>query len=142
MQARAEVEREISASLAKTFDPQVYRRHTEGLLRRYMQMSLQVARTPSCMGREVFRSGASSHTRAYSFEDVVIFVCDVEKCVATLDEMGQRMVNRIGMQDYAVAEVAQMVGASERSVVRWYQEALDALTVLLIDRGLMKPFVL
>lgn len=134
--------READAPLAKTYAPEVYREHTEGLLRRYLKMSLEVGRTPSWMGSSLFRTGVTSRNSVYSFEDVVVFVCDVEKCVDALEPTARKLVVRMGMQEYTAAEMAPTMGTSERSVVRRYLEALDAFTSVLIDRGVMKPFLL
>lgn len=113
-----------------------YRKYTEGMLRRYVRMSMESGRVPSMLGRELFRGRVTSY-QVHSFEDVVIFVCDVENCVKKLNEMGQRLITRIGMQEYTHAEAAGMVGMSERSVARRYYEALDELTALFLERGLL-----
>ena len=62
-----------------------YRKYTEAMLRRYQTMSMEAGRVPSLLGRELFRGHVTSHT-VHSFEDVVIYVHDVEKCLAKLDQ--------------------------------------------------------
>jgi hypothetical protein len=47
-----------------------YRKHTEVLLRQYMQKSLEMGRTPSILGNCMFRGKVSSR-KLHSFEDTV-----------------------------------------------------------------------
>lgn len=68
-----------------------YRRYTEAILRRYVSMSMEAGRAPSLLGREMFRGKVTSY-RVHSFEDVVIFLHDVEKCLAKLDIEQREMV--------------------------------------------------
>ncbi|HZW94293.1 MAG TPA: hypothetical protein VFF64_15180 [Candidatus Eremiobacteraceae bacterium] len=49
----------------------LYRRKTTGLLRRYMQWSLEAGRVPSLLGRELFRAKISAYTST-TFEARVI----------------------------------------------------------------------
>ena len=74
-----------------------------------------------------------------SFEDVVIFVHDVEKCIAKLDSEQQLLIRRIGVQQYSQADVAGMQGQTIRTVIRRYNEALDRLTRIFILAKLMEP---
>jgi DNA-directed RNA polymerase specialized sigma24 family protein len=68
---------------------------------------------------------------------VVIFVHDVEKCLAKLDNGQQQLIERIAIQEYSQGEAAEMMGLSLRSVLRRYGEALDRLTQLLLEAGLL-----
>jgi len=68
-----------------------YRRRTVALLRRYARASVEVGRLPSLLGREFFRSRVTSYTMR-NFEDVVIFVADMEQAIQA------RML--AGMEDY------------------------------------------
>jgi hypothetical protein len=113
-----------------------YRRHTEGLLRKYMAMSMQVGRTPSVLGSCMFRGRVSSY-RVRSFEDGVIFVLDVEKCIKQLDMFSQDVVARIALQEYTQAETAALTGQSARSIFCKYGEALDKLTRIFLKVGLL-----
>lgn len=115
-----------------------YRSRTEGMLLRYTRMSMEAGRVPSMLGRELFRARVTNY-EVHSFEDVVIFVCDVEKCLEELDALSQKLLKRIAVQQYAICEVAGMMGMSERSVVRRYHEAVDELTALFLQRKLMEP---
>ena len=57
-----------------------YRKYTEGLLRRYVRLSMEAGRAPSLLGREMFRGNVTNYS-VQGFDDVVIFVHDVESCV-------------------------------------------------------------
>lgn len=129
---------EVGSSGHREEDLVFYRKHTEALLRRYLQLSLTSGRVPSLMGREIFR-GRSSHYRTSTLEDVVIFCYDVEQRLGKLRPVEQRLLSRIAMQRYTQAEAAVMMGLSLRHTVRQYGQALDKLTRLLLEAGLLKP---
>ena len=115
-----------------------YRSYTETILRRYSKMSMEAGRVSSLLGRELFRGDVTSY-KVHSFDDVVIFVHDVEKCLAKLDNGQQQLIERIAIQEYSQGEAAEMMGLSLRSVLRRYGEALDRLTQLLLEAGLLYP---
>jgi hypothetical protein len=114
-----------------------YRKYTEGMLRRYMYRSMEIGRIPSLLGEFSFR-GKSSSRKPKSFEDSVIFVHDVEKCLKKLDALSLELVGKIALQEYTQAETAEMLGSNTRSVVRRYDEALDRLTVIFLRLNLMQ----
>jgi uncharacterized coiled-coil protein SlyX len=114
-----------------------YRKYTEQLLRRYMRTSMEMGRSPSVLGDLVFR-GKASYTGIRNFEDAVIFVHDVESCLNKLDSEGCELVARIALQEYTQGEVAEMLGASVRTVMRRYAETLDKLTEILLEVDLLK----
>lgn len=118
-----------------------YRRRTEGLLRRYMRASMEMGRTPSLLGNSIFRGRASSY-RMRTFEDCIIFIFDVEKCLKRLDAESQDLIARIALQEYTYEETAKLTGQSERGVGRKYALALDCLTNLLIDSEILDLSVL
>jgi hypothetical protein len=115
-----------------------YRKYTEGMLRRYLRLSMQTGRVPSVMGREMFRGHVTSY-RMHSFEDVVIFCFDMEKCISKLERLDQQLIKRIALQQYTQGEAAAMLGLSLRSCVRRYAEALDRLTELLLVARMLEP---
>lgn len=115
-----------------------YRKYTEAMLRRYVSMSMEAGRVPSLLGRELFR-GNVTHYQVKSFEDVVIFVHDVENCLDKLGKGQQHLVRRIALQEYTQGETAAMLGLSLRSVVRNYSEAIDRLTRMFLDKGMLQP---
>jgi hypothetical protein len=114
-----------------------YRRYTELLLRRYMQMSLRMGRVPSALGNCVFRGRVSSR-EVHSFEDAVIFVYDVERCLRALDPEQMELVARVALQEYTQEEAAERTSQSVRSVVRKYGEALDMLTQIFLEKELLE----
>jgi hypothetical protein len=114
-----------------------YRKYTEGMLRRYMYRSMEIGRVPSLLGDFSFR-GRSSNRKAYSFEDSVIFVHDVERCLARLNRLERELVGRIALQEYTLAETAALTGMSVRTVVRRYSEALDRLTQVFLRLELLQ----
>jgi len=115
-----------------------YRKYTEAMLRRYMRVSIQAGRVPSLLGRELFRGNVTSY-RVHSFEDGVIFCFDVEKRLARLTTMNQQLIKRIGLQEYTQGEAAGMLGLSLRNCIRQYGSALDALTEMFLEAGLLEP---
>lgn len=115
-----------------------YRKHAEGLLRKYLTISMDIGRAPCVLGHLMLRGRISSY-RMRSFEDQVIFVFDVEKCLKQLDRLSQRVVTHIALEDYSMLETAALTGESLRSVSRIYAEALDRLTRLFLDFRLLEP---
>jgi hypothetical protein len=115
-----------------------YRKHTEALLRRYMQLSMEMGRTPSLLGNYVVRGKVSSY-RIHTFEDNVIFIFDVEKCLKRLDRSAQELIARIALQEYTQPEAAELTGQSIRSVTRKYGESLDRLTSIFLELKLLNP---
>jgi hypothetical protein len=115
-----------------------YRKYTEGMLRRYVKMSMEAGRVPSLLGKEMFRGKVTSY-RVHSFDDVVIFVHDVGQCLAKLDEGQQYLIRRIALQEYTQGETAAMSGMPLRTVHRRYADALDELTEIFLDRKLLEP---
>ena len=122
------------------FEMAFYRKYTEGMLQRFMTMSLETGRVPSLMGREMFQ-GNVSHCKVNGFDDVILFVHDVGNCMKKLSPGQQHLLRRIAMQGYTHGETAAMLGMSLRSVVRRYAEALDRMTSLLLERKMLETFV-
>lgn len=122
-------------------DPELclYRDRTVLLLRRYMRMSLEAGRLPSLLGREFFRTRFTGY-QAHTFEDVVIFVHDVEACLEELDPSDQELIAMIALQEHSQAEVAKLLGCTRRSVVRQYAETLDRASEVLLRRRIMDTF--
>jgi predicted DNA-binding protein (UPF0251 family) len=113
-----------------------YRKYTEAMLRRYMRLSLSVGRMPALLGHDAFRGKMSTY-RVTSFEDSVIFVYDVEKCLKKLDSFSQELIRRISLQEYTQGEAAGLMRVSLRTVVRRYGDAIDMLTQIFIDHRLL-----
>ncbi len=114
-----------------------YRRRTVALLRRYARASVEVGRLPSVLGREFFRSRVTSYTMR-NFEDVVIFVADIEKAIETLSRLEKKLLAMNVLEEYTIPEVARLLGYTQRTVERLLQDALDQLSRILLAGGLME----
>ena len=113
-----------------------YRKHTESLLRRYLYASMQVGRAPNILGDPIARGWCSSRP-IRTFEDAVIFVLDVERCLNQLGSLDRMMLSRIVLQEYTQAETAIMLGMAVRTISYKFPEALDRLTEKLLETGLL-----
>jgi hypothetical protein len=115
-----------------------YRKYTEALLRRCMRFSMEAGRAPSLLGREMFRGNVTNYS-VQGFDDVVIFVHDVETCVKLLDEGQQHLIRRIALQEFTLEETANLLDIPVLKVLRRYWRALDALTEIFLERKLLEP---
>src|ERR1700682_6385173 len=113
-----------------------YRRRTVALLRRYARASVEVGRLPSLLGREFFRSRVSSYTMR-NFEEVVIFVTDMEHAIEKLNALEKKLLAMYVLEEYTIPEVSRLVGSNQRMVERSIQDALDQLSQILLTGGLM-----
>jgi len=113
-----------------------YRKHTESMLRRYLYASMQVGRAPSILSDPVGRGWASSRP-VRTFEDAVIFVLDIEKCLDQLGSLDRQMLSRIVLQEYTQIETAGMLGMSVRAISYKFPQALDRLTEKLPESRLL-----
>jgi hypothetical protein len=113
-----------------------YRRHTEKVLQRYMYASMLVGRAPAMLGEPIARGWASCR-KVKTFEDAVIFVLDVERCLNRLGKFDRDVLGRIALQEYTQAEAADLLGYSVRAISYKYPMALDRLTELLLKTGLL-----
>jgi len=113
-----------------------YRKHTEKLLRRYLYASMQVGRSPNILGESVGRGWVSSRP-VRTFEDALIFVLDVEKCLKKLSALDRQMISRILIQEYTHAEAAVLMGLSIRTICTKLPQAIDRLTEFLAESDLL-----
>jgi DNA-directed RNA polymerase specialized sigma24 family protein len=113
-----------------------YRRHTESLLRRYLYASMQVGRAPSLLADSVGRGWASSRP-VRTFEDAVIFVLDIEKCLGQLGRLDREILSRVVLQEYTQAETAVLLGMAVRTISYKYPLAVDRLTEKLLAASLL-----
>ncbi|HEY5177915.1 MAG TPA: hypothetical protein VII95_20360 [Terriglobales bacterium] len=114
-----------------------YRGQTFAMVRHFFEISSQVGRLPSLLGREFFRARVSHHAIP-SFEDQVVFVRDVELCFARLSEPHAEMITLIGLYSFSRDEVAEMLRASKTWVNHRIAEALDALSEIFLQAGLLR----
>lgn len=122
-------------------DPDVwlYRDRTIALLRRYFRISIEVGRLPSLVGREVFRGRVTAY-RMRTFEDAVIFVHDVEHGLEQLDAFESELIGKIIFQEYTHDEAAHLMGCWRRTVGRRFPEALDRLSEIFLEGGVLSRF--
>ena len=116
----------------------IYRARTVAMLRRYMRYSLETGRLPSLLGRELFRAKVTSYT-VVTFEDRVIFVHDMEKCLDKLDEFSRQLIARHILQEHEQAATAKLLNCTERTVRTYLPITLDLLSQILLDVGLLEP---
>jgi len=114
-----------------------YRRRTVALLRRYARASVEVGRLPSLLGREFFRSRVTSYTMR-NFEDIVIFVADMEQAIEKLNTLEKKLLAMNVLEEYTIPEVARLLSCNQRTVERLLQDALDRLSRILLASGLME----
>jgi hypothetical protein len=117
-----------------------YRKYTEAMVRRYVRLSMAAGRVPSLLGRELFRGHVSSY-KMTNFEDVVVFCFDMEKLLGKMRTMDQQLIKRIAMQHYPQGEVAMMLRISLRTCLQTYGQAIDRLTVMLLEARMLEPLI-
>jgi len=115
----------------------IYRRRTVAMLRRYMRYSIETGRLPSLLGREFFRAKVTSYT-VVTFEDRVIFVHDMETCLERLDEFSRQLIARHILQEHDQLATATLLHCTERTVRRLTPFALDQMSDILLEMGLME----
>jgi DNA-directed RNA polymerase specialized sigma24 family protein len=98
---------------------------------------MEIGKVPSLLGDFSFR-GKSSNQKGYTFEDSVIFVYDVERCLTRLNPVERELIGRIALQEYTLAETAALTGMTIRTVVRRYADALDRLTRVFLRLELLQ----
>jgi hypothetical protein len=113
-----------------------YRGRTVAMLRRYMRYSIETGRMPSLLGREFFPK-VTSYT-VVTFEDRVIFVHDMEKCLERLDEFSRQLIARHILQEHDQAATGKLLHCTERTVRTYVPVVLDLLSEILLDVGLME----
>jgi len=115
-----------------------YRKYTEAILRRYVKMSMEAGKVPSLLGQEMFR-GKVTNYRVGNFDDVVIFLHDIDRCLEKLDADEQQLLSRMSLQQYTVGETAELLGLKPRTVIRRYGQALDRLTRVFLTARMLEP---
>jgi hypothetical protein len=115
----------------------IYRKRTVEMLRRYMRYSIETGRLPSLLGREFFRAKVTAYT-VVTFEDRVIFVHDMERCLEKLDEFSRQLIARHILQEHDRWATARLLNCNEKTVRRLTPLAVDTLTEILLDVGLLE----
>ena len=118
----------------------IYRGRTVAMLRRYMRYSMETGRMPSILGREFFRAKVTSYT-VTTFEDRVIFVHDMERCLDKLDEFSRDLIARLILQEHDRWATAKLLNCNEKTIRRLTPMILDVLSEILLDVGLLERSV-
>lgn len=128
------------AAAAEEIDPRpemvCFRGQTLAMVRHHFELSSQLGRLPSLMGREFFRARVSHHAIP-SFEEQAVFVRDVELCMARLNAEHQEIMTIAGLYDFTHDEIAEMLHIAKSAVHVWFAEALDALSEIFLAAGLL-----
>ena len=83
-----------------------------------------------------------SSTRMHTFEDFVIFVHDMERCMEKLDPASLETIAALVFLDQSQAEAGKSLGLSRRQMERRYSRALDRLSYRLLVAELIQPLPL
>jgi hypothetical protein len=114
-----------------------YRPYTRALLRRYFRMAVDLGRLPSVLGGLCFRARVSSYPLR-TFEDSVIFVHDMERVFERVNRYSMEIIAGVVMLDYSLPEAALRMGITLQRAERRYAAALDALSRILLNVGLLR----
>ena len=115
----------------------VYRGRTVQMLRRYLRYSIETGRIPSVLGGECFRAKMTTYSVG-TFEDRVIFVHDMEKCLGKLDEFSRQLIARHVLQEHDQEATGRLLHCTERTVRTYVPVVLDLLSQILVDVGLLE----
>ncbi len=126
--------------MERNSDPELvlYRDRTFALLKKFFRMSMELGHLPSLLGKEFFRTHVTNYG-TWTFEDAVIFVHDVERCLETLNELEGTVIARIVFQQYTTEEASALLNCSPRTMDRLRGEALDAASAVFLKRGMLRP---
>lgn len=116
----------------------LYREHTIALLRRYFCTSVEVGRLPALLGREFFSAKAHDY-HVHSFENMVIFVIDIERCLDRLDPLDKKLIALIVLQEYTQEEAAQLLGYTDRQVRNRFLDAVDTVSAMFLEKRMLTP---
>ena len=114
------------------------RARTMALLHRFFRTALLVGRMPSLLGREIFRSRVESLPAA-TFENSVLFICDVELCLRQLHPFDQRLIAFCVLEDRSEWQAARWFRQSQGLISRRLGQVLDLLHETFCRIGLLRP---
>jgi hypothetical protein len=115
-----------------------YRPYTRALLRRYFRIAVDIGRLPSVLGGLCFRARVSSY-KLHTFEDAVIFVHDIERVFDRIERHSLEIIAGVILLDYSIPEAALRLGITVQRAERRYSAALDSLSSVLLEVGLLRP---
>ena len=81
--------------------------------------------------------GWVSSRKIRTFEDALIFVLDVERCLKRLSSVDRQLISRVIIQEYTQSETAAIMGISVRTVCTKLPQAIDRLTEDLVQADLL-----
>lgn len=122
---------------AEGIDVWIYRSRTTALLRRYARASIESAALPSPLGRELFGTRITSYS-VQTFEDAAIFAADMDRSLERLSALDRTLITASVIEGYTIAEVAELMHYSERTIERQLFAAIDELTCILLRYGLLR----
>jgi hypothetical protein len=114
----------------------VYRKHTTALLRRYFRISLSAGRIASPLAVPEPRARVSSY-RTTTFEDAMIFVHDMERCLQKLEAWALESIAAYTLLELPREQAAAALNISVAQADRRYATALDHLSEVLLQAGVM-----
>jgi len=95
---------------------------------------------PSMLGAEFFRAKVTAYT-VVTFEDRVIFVHDMEKCLDRLDDFSRQLIARHILQEHDLEATGRLLGCTERTVRTQVPIVLDVFGEILLEVGLLERLV-
>ncbi len=134
---QAKIRRSANSYWDRDPDLWMYRKKTAALLRRYMRWSMEAGRLPSLLGRELFRAKVTAYT-ATTFEDRVIFIHDIEKCLNQLASFDREIVARVVLQEHEHLQAATILHCTRRTIERRLPEVLDELSEAFLKAQLLE----
>jgi DNA-directed RNA polymerase specialized sigma24 family protein len=113
-----------------------FRGQTLFMVRHFFEISSQLGRLPSLMGREFFRAKCSHHAIP-SFEEQAVFNRDIELCLARLTDQQAEIITLVGLYDFSREDAAAMLGCSRAWASERLATALDRLAEIFLHAGLL-----
>ena len=113
-----------------------FRGQTLFMVRHFFEISCQLGRLPSLMGREFFRAKCTHHAIP-SFEEQAVFNRDIELCLARLTDQQAEIITLVGLYDFSREDAAAMLGCSRAWASERLATALDRLSEIFLQAGLL-----
>lgn len=115
-----------------------YRYETVAMLQKYLTVSLDLGRLPSVLGGEMFRAKVTGY-RVNSFEDLVVFVIDMQRCMDRLSASARKFIALHVFEEYSLDESAARIGCDRVTGWRVYCGAIDEMSEVLLRFRLLEP---
>jgi len=126
---------------AVAFEPEpetvCYRGQALAIVRNFFEMSTQLGRLPSILGREFFRAKVSHHAIP-SFEDQALFAHDIRRSLSKLNEDEMNVLTLVGLYDLTLDEAAEILHWSAGYISQRFGEAMGRLTQIFLDTGILR----